>query len=47
MLRLKYRFPELAAICCGAAALVSCFAFGNWLVAMAACSIGALILVCS
>jgi hypothetical protein len=47
MLRLKYRFPELAAISCGAAALVSGFGFGSWLVAIAACSVGALILACS
>ena len=47
MLRLKYRLPEIAALGCGAAALVSCFGLGNWLAAIVACSVGALIVVCS
>lgn len=47
MVRLKYRLPEIAAVCCGASALVSYFALGNWLVAIAACSLGALMLVWS
>jgi hypothetical protein len=47
MLQLKYWLPELAALCCGASALISYFALGNWLVAIAACSLGALMLVWS
>lgn len=47
MLRLKHRLPEMAALCCGAAALISCFGLGNWLAAIAACSLGALIITVS
>jgi len=47
VLQLISRLPEIAALCCGAAALVSCFALGSWVAAIAACSVGALILVCA
>ncbi len=46
MLRLKHRVPEMAALFCGAAAMVSFFGLGNWVAAIAACSVGALIIVC-
>jgi hypothetical protein len=43
----KRRLPEMASLCCGVAALAGWFTSGNWMVSIAACSIGALILVCS
>ncbi len=47
MFQLKYRLPEIAALCCGAAALISSATLGNWVVAITACGVGAVILVCS